>query len=275
MSGLMPVGEIPRSPKARNLSMFFAVVRREICRCWRIRAQVLLPSVIMTLLQLLIWGKFLGPKWTDSGDIPYGLFILPGLLISAVINNAFSNVSSSIFPNKQFGIVESFMVTPVPRPIFILGAVSGGMFRAIVTSWLIWLAAFFMEGWRIAHPFLLIGLVVVVSFLFSLLGLLVALLARSFDDIGWITLFVVTPLTYLSGTFFNPKNITSSFWSIVIAYNPMTHMVTAARSSSIGLSEDCGLRHFELDIALLLLFSALLFLVTWWLLERDWGNQPH
>lgn len=212
------------------------IVRREWLRMIRISGQVFLPPVITMSLYFLIFGTLIGKRIGLVYGIPYPQYIAPGLIIMTIINNAYSNVSSSLFSNRFQKSIEELLVSPTPNAIILLGYVLGGVIRSVVVACLVTLVSLFFIDIKI-YSFLLIGLTtLLVSALFALAGFTNAMLARTFDDITIIPIFILTPLTYLGGIFYS-TNMLSPFWQTVSHYNPIFHIVNAFRYSMIGISD--------------------------------------
>src|SRR5690606_6158955 len=180
---------------------FETILIKEIRRFTRIWLQTLVPPAITIGLYFLIFGNLIGRRIGDMGGYNYIDFIVPGLIMMAVIQNAYANVSSSFFSNKFQRCIEEILVSPVPNYIILLGFVAGGIVRGFAVGLIVTLMSLFFTSLHIEHIFLTIFVVLLTSLVFSLAGFINALYANTFDDISIIPTFVLTPLIYLGGVF--------------------------------------------------------------------------
>lgn len=215
---------------------FLTIIRRETIRIVRIWPQTLLPPVITQTLYFLIFGKFIGSHISDIHGVSYIGFIVPGLVMMAVINNSFINVVSSFFGTKFQRNVEELLVSPTPNYVIVLGYMFGGMMRGIMIGLLVFGMSVFFTHPQIHHPEIIFIFIVLTSALFSLGGFLNAILARSFDDISIFPTFVLTPLTYLGGVFYSVNDL-PAFWQTVSKFNPVLYMVNGFRYGFYGFSD--------------------------------------
>ncbi len=215
---------------------FNTILMKEIRRILRIWPQTLLPPVITMTLYFVIFGKMIGSRVGEMGGVPYMQFIVPGLIMMAVITNSYSNVVSSFFSAKFTASIEELLVSPVSKHSILLGFVGGGIFRGLIIAVIVSIVALFFTKLGIEHLFVTIFTVLGTSILFSLGGFINAAYARSFDDITIIPSFVLTPLTFLGGVFYSMENL-SSFWYNVSLLNPIVYMVNAFRYGILGYSD--------------------------------------
>ena len=180
---------------------FRTIVFKEVRRILRIWPQTLLPPVITMTLYFVIFGKMIGSRVGEMGGVPYMQFIVPGLIMMAVITNSYSNVVSSFFSAKFHASIEELLVSPISKHAILLGYVSGGVFRGVAIAVIVSIVALFFTQLGMQHILVTVLTVLGTSVLFSLGGFINAVYARSFDDISIIPSFVLTPLTYLGGVF--------------------------------------------------------------------------
>lgn len=241
---------------------FITLASKEIKRILRIWPQTLLPPAITMSLYFIIFGKMIGSRVGEMGGVPYMQFIVPGLIMMAVITNSYSNVVSSFFSTKFHGSIEEMLVSPISKHTILLGYVAGGLFRGLVIGFIVTILALFFTKLSMVHAFVTVFTVVMTSVLFSLAGMINAVFARSFDDISIVPSFVLTPLTYLGGVFYSMENL-SSFWQTVSLFNPIVYMVNAFRFGILGQSDVnvCG--------SLLAIggFTAIFYAVAYYLLN--------
>lgn len=217
----------------RQAIALYTLVRREVVRMLRISSQVFLPPVITTGLYFLIFGSMIGGRIGSIHNIPYPLFIAPGLIMMSVITNSYSNVSTSLFSLRFQKSVEELLISPMNNGLILLGFVLGGMLRGMVVALLVSLVAALFVRFDFSHLPLTVLVTALVAALFSLAGFTNAMLARNFDDVMLIPTFVLTPLTYLGGVFYS-LDMLPPFWRAVSQFNPIFHMVQAMRYAMLG-----------------------------------------
>lgn len=245
---------------------FLTLLRKEVRRFLRIWMQTLLPPLITMGLYFLIFGYLLGTRIQQVAGIPYVTYIAPGLIMMAIITNAYANVSSSLFSMRFQKSIEELLVAPIPHILLLLGFVTGGVIRALLVGFLITVLALCFTQIPLSHPGVLLVIVPSTAALFSLAGFTNALFARNFDDISIIPTFVLTPLTYLGGVFYSIK-ILPPFWQTVSLLNPLIHIVNAFRYALLGTS-DVVVSH---ALIIVLLCCVLLFGLNLYLLHIGRG----
>ncbi len=212
------------------------IVIREVLRFSRIWLQTLLPPVVVTSLYFIIFGSLIGPRIGQMGGIGYNEFIMPGLVMMAVITNSYSNVVSSFYSSKFHRNIEEMLVSPMPNYIILLGYTLGGVARGLMVGVLVTLTALFFADLKIEHPWITVTIVILTAMLFSLGGFINALFAKSFDDISIVPTFVLTPLTYLGGVFYSIDMLSPLWYKLSLA-NPVLYMVNAFRYGILGVSD--------------------------------------
>lgn len=212
------------------------IVRREVRRFTRIWPQTLLPPAITMVLYFVIFGNLIGSRIGEMGGFSYMQYIVPGLIMMAVITNSYSNVVSSFFSTKFQRSIEELLVSPVSPHIILIGFVTGGMCRGLMVGAIVTVLSLFFTQLQVHHIGVTVAVIILTSLVFSLGGFLNALFARNFDDISIVPTFVLTPLTYLGGVFYS-INLLPVFWQKVSLANPILHMVNAFRYGILGVSD--------------------------------------
>ena len=215
---------------------FMTLMVKEIRRFTRIWQQTLLPPAITIALYFVIFGTLIGPRIGTMSGFSYMEFVVPGLIMLAVITNSFGNVVSSFFGSKFAGNIEELLVSPTPNYIILSGYVLGGVTRGLTVGFIVTLLSLFFTKLQIQHLGVTIAVVILTSVLFSLAGLINAVFAKNFDDISIIPTFVLTPLTYLGGVFYS-VSLLPEFWQKVSLLNPVLYMVNAFRYGLLGVSD--------------------------------------
>ena len=249
-----------------NYTAFRTIVDKEITRILRIWPQTLLPSAITMTLYFIIFGKFIGSQVRDINGFSYMEFIVPGIIMMAVITTSFMNVVSSFFSTKFMRSIEEILVSPTPNWIIITGYSVGGIFRGLLVGIIVLLISLFFTSLQIYNLAVVIVFILLTAIVFSLGGFLNALLAKKFDDVTIIPTFILTPLTYLGGVFYSIK-VLPEFWQGVSLLNPIIYMVNGFRFGFLGISD----MNVWIGFGMLIVFTISLFYVNLYLLKKGVG----
>lgn len=241
------------------------IYTKEYIRILRIWPQTLLPPVITLALYFIIFGKLIGSQINSISGFSYIEFIVPGLIMMAVITNSYSNVSSSFFGVKFQKAIEEMLVSPLPTWVIIWGYVLGGVFRGILVGILVTIVSLFFITLKIHSVFIIISTVILTSIMFSLAGLLNAIYAKKFDDVSIVPTFVLTPLTYLGGVFYS-INALPEFWQTISKVNPILYMVNAFRYGFLGISDI----NTYFAFAMIIFFIIIFYTISYYLLEKGY-----
>lgn len=250
----------------QNYIAFYTIVRKEFVRIMRIWPQTLLPSVVTMGLYFLIFGKFLGSQLPNMQGFTYIQFIVPGLVMMAVLTNAYSNVATSFFALKFQRNIEELVVSPLSPWIIIAGFVSGGVIRGLLVGGLVFAVSLFFTNIEIYSYGIVLLCIIAVSSLLSLAGLINGLYANSFDSISIVPAFILTPLTYLGGVFYS-INLLPPFWHMVSLANPIFYMVDAFRYGFLGVSDVS----ITTSLSVILGFFLVLFFITREIIKKGIG----
>jgi len=235
----------------------------------RIWQQTLLPPAITMTLYFIIFGSLIGSRIGEMSGINYMSFIMPGLIMMSVINNAYSNVSSSFFSNKFQRSVEELLVAPLPNSVILGGFVFGGVARGLITGIIVTGVALFFTDVTVFNFWVLSSVVFLSSILFSLAGFINALYANKFDDISIVPTFLLTPLSYLGGVFFS-TDLLPGQWQLVSQFNPILYMVNGFRYGMLGVSDVNLVTCYTILISIILV----LYFISMRLLNRGKGIRP-
>jgi len=249
-----------------DLVGFECIVRREVNRILRIWAQTILPPAITMTLYFIIFGQLIGSRIGTMGGIAYIDFIAPGIIIMAVINNAYANVVSSFFGAKFGRHVEELLVAPINEHFILLGYVAGGVLRGVMVGAVVTAVALFFTDLRLHHPLVMLAALLLGSVIFSLGGFINAVYAKKFDDVSIVPTFILTPMTYLGGVFFS-IDLLPEVWQHIARANPILYMVNGFRYGLLGVS-DVGL---GMAFGVMALFAVLLYAAAYHLLKRGIG----
>jgi ABC-2 type transport system permease protein len=244
-----------------NLISLNTIVKKEIVRFLRIWSQTLLPPVITQSLYFVIFGTFLGSRLDGINGVSFVGFIVPGIIMMAVITASFSNVVSSFFGSKFQRNIEEIMVSPTPSWVIVLGFCLGGVLRGTIVGILVFLVSIFFVKPEVDNIFIVLAFTIVTAMLFSIGGLLNGLLAKKFDDVTIFPTFVLVPLTYLGGVF-QPIESLPEFWRNFSLFNPIVYMVDGFRAGFFGFSSfNVWYSFVGILIVTLLLFALSVYLI--------------
>src|SRR3989344_1675747 len=191
---------------SQMFTSFYTIVRKDVVRIFRIWPQTFLPSIITSILYFLVFGKILGERIGEIGGHPYITFVVPGLVMLAVVTNSFSNVATTFFQAKFFARnIDEILVSPTPACVIIAGYVAGGRVRGITIWLLVIVVSAFFSPLPFTHPLSTLLFLILSSLLSSLAGLVNGIYAKSFDGITIVQPFVLTPLVYLGGVFYSAQ----------------------------------------------------------------------
>jgi ABC-2 type transport system permease protein len=245
---------------------FQTILIKEVRRFLRIWVQTLVPPVITIALYFVIFGNLIGSRIGDMGGYSYMEFIVPGLIMMAVVNNSYANVVSSFFSQKFQRSIEELLVSPVPNYIILLGFIIGGVARGMLVGLIASVIALFFSGVHLDNIFITTLVILLASIVFSLGGFINAVYAKNFDDISIIPTFVLTPLIYLGGVFYS-VDLLPGFWKTVSQINPIFYMVNAFRYGILGISDV----DIYFAIGMLVVFTIVMFAFAMHLLYRGKG----
>lgn len=245
------------------------IATKEYLRFIRIWVQTILPPAISIGLYFIIFGEIIGSQIDDINGFSYMDYIVPGLILMAVITNAYSNVVSSFFSAKFHHSVEEMLVSPLPNSIILIGFVSGGVARGIIVGITVTIVSLFFSNLQVHNYLVTFSVFILTSILFSLAGFINAAYARSFDDITIIPTFVLTPLIYLGGVFYSIKML-PEIWQTISLVNPILYMVNAFHYGLLGVSD------IDISIAYVIIigFIIVLYYFALRLLRLGVGLKP-
>ncbi|MBF0504344.1 MAG: ABC transporter permease [Candidatus Omnitrophica bacterium] len=212
------------------------IVRKETTRIIRIWSQTLLPPLITQTLYFVIFGKFIGSQVRAINGVSYMAFIVPGLVMMAVISNSYGNVVSSFFGAKFQRNIEEVLVSPTPDWVIIAGYVLGGVVRGIVVGVLVFLVSLFFVHPVVTHWWAILLFMTLSAVVFSQAALINGMYARNFDEVAFFQNFILTPFIYLGGVFYSIHSLPELCQKASL-YNPLVYMVNGFRYGFFGFSD--------------------------------------
>jgi ABC-2 type transport system permease protein len=244
---------------------FKTLLVKETRRFLKVPGQTIAQPVITTALYFLVFGFALGGLVRQVDGVSYVRFIVPGLVMLSLIQNAFLNTASSMFIAKMQGTIVDLLVAPL-SPMELLGAFTlAGVVRGVLVSAIVWLVAAIFTGFSIAHPGWVIAFALLVAAEFALFGLVVAIWSDKFEQLNLVPTFVITPLTFLGGVFYSARMLPEP-WSSITKLNPILYMVEGLRYGMLGRSDVSPWLGLGMTVALLAASGAL----VWVMLARGY-----
>ena len=215
---------------------FQTIILRECGRILRIWGQTIVPSAVTAALYFVIFGTLIGRRIGQMDGVDYMQYIAPGLIMMAVITNAYANVSSSFFGAKFQRFLEENSVSPLPDWLVVLGYVGGGVLRGLLVGLVVTIISLVFTHLPVHHVLVIVAAVVLTAVVFSLAGFINGVFAKNFDQVNWIPTFILTPLTYFGGVFYSINLLPP--WAQSLSHaNPVLHMVNAFRYGFLGRSD--------------------------------------
>ncbi len=245
---------------SRNWVPFWTLLKKEAMRFLVVPGQTLIAPVITAVLFLLIFGVNLGRRIDVHSDISYVQFVIPGLALMGIINNAFANTSSSLFFSRYIGNIVDLLVTPLTATQIILAYTLAAILRAMMVGAAVLLISLVFTTLPWKAPFAAVAMALLTSFQLSQLGIIAAIYSESFEAIAMYTNFLVMPLVYLGGLFY-PTAILPPFWQKITHFNPLFYTIDGFRGAILGTSDvPLGLCFAVTGVlsAILFLWSAIL-----------------
>ena len=249
-----------------NLTGFLTLAGRESRRVIRIWKQTLVPPIITTSLYFLIFGKLIGGRIGEMNGVSYMQFIAPGLVMMTAITASYVNTASSFFLSKFTRTYEELLVSPLSSHDIIWGYIIGSMMRGGLAGILVMLVSLCFVSFDIHSWTMILLTLMMTTIAFALGGFINAIYAKTFDDVGIIPSFVLTPLTYLGGVFYS-ISLLPEFWQTVSKFNPIVYMVNGFRYGFLGVSDVPVIYTF----GVLLLFIVVLYSIAFSLMEKGVG----
>ncbi len=235
-----------------------AIYTFEMARMRRTLMQSVISPVISTALYFVVFGSAIGSRITDIQGISYGAFIVPGLIMLTLLTNSIANASFGIYFPRFIGTIYEILSAPISSTEIVMGYVGAAATKSIILGLIILATAGFFVPLQIAHPFWMITFLVLTALTFSLFGFLIGIWADNFEKLQIIPLLVVTPLTFLGGTFYS-IHVLPPAWQKVTLFNPVVYLVSGFRWSFFNIADVS----VELSLAMTAFFLVLCMFAVW------------
>ncbi|MDR6984805.1 ABC-2 type transport system permease protein [Rheinheimera pacifica] len=248
-----------------NVYAIKAIYLFELARTWRTLMQSIASPVLSTSLYFIVFGSAIGSRMVAIDGISYGAFIVPGLIMLTVLTESTSNASFGIYMPKFSGTIYEILSAPVSAVEIILGYVGAAASKAILLGLIILLTAQFFVDFSIMHPLWMLTFLVLTAISFSLFGFIIGVLANSFEQLQIVPLMVITPLTFLGGSFYSISML-PPLWQQVTLFNPVVYLISGFRWSFYGVADV----NVGLSLAMILLFMASCIAVICWIFHTGY-----
>jgi len=219
-----------------NLHAVRAIYKFELGRTWRTLFQSIATPVMTTSLYFVVFGSAIGSRMMSIDGVSYGAYIVPGLIMLTVLMESVSNASFGIYMPKFAGTIYELLSAPVSITETLLGYVGAAATKSVILGTIILITARLFVPFEIVHPFWMISFLVLTSVTFSLLGFLIGIWADSWEKIQIVPMMIVTPLTFLGGSFYS-LSMLPPVWQKITLFNPVVYLVNGFRWSFYGVSD--------------------------------------
>jgi ABC-2 type transport system permease protein len=248
-----------------NLHAVKAIYLFEMARAWRTLMQSIIAPVLSTSLYFVVFGAAIGSRITQIDGVSYGAFIVPGLIMLSLMTLSISNASFGIYFPRFSGTIYEVLSAPVSPFEVVLGYVGAAATKSIVLGLIILATATLFVPLQIAHPVWMVVFLVLTAVTFSLFGFVIGIWADGFEKLQVIPLLIITPLTFLGGTFYS-VNMLPPFWKTVSLFNPVVYLVSGFRWSFYEISDV----NVGVSIAMTLGFLGLCLAAVWWIFKTGY-----
>lgn len=242
-----------------NLYAIRAIYKFEMARTFRTLLQSVVSPVISTSLYFVVFGSAIGSRITEIDGVSYGTFIVPGLIMLSLLTQSIANASFAIYFPKFTGTIYELLSAPISFIEIVIGYVGAAATKSIVLGLIILATSYLFVPVRIAHPVWMISFLVLTAVTFSLLGFIIGILVKGMDQLQTVPLLILTPLTFLGGTFYS-LSVLPPFWQAVSLFNPIVYLISGFRWSFYSIADVNVWISLTATVALLLVELAV---VAW------------
>ena len=243
----------------------WAIYRTEMQRALRTVWQSIATPVITTVLYFVVFGSAIGSRITEIDGVSYGTFIVPGLIMLSLLTQSIANASFAIYFPKFTGTIYELLSAPVSSFEAVVGYIGAAATKSIILGLIILATAWLFVPLKIAHPFMMLTFLVLTSVTFSLFGFIIGIWADGFEKLQVIPLLVITPLTFLGGSFYS-IHMLPPFWQTVTLFNPVVYLVSGFRWSFFEIADVS----VAVSLGMTLGFLALCVIAVWWIFRTGY-----
>src|SRR3954470_313733 len=248
-----------------NVLAVRAIYLFEMARTWRTLLQSIVSPVLSTSLYFVVFGAAIGSRITAVDGVAYGAFIVPGLVMLSLLTQSIANASFGIYFPKFTGTIYELLSAPVSYFEIVLGYVGAAATKSIILGLIILATAGFFVPLRIAHPFWMLAFLVLTAVTFSLFGFIIGIWADGFEKLQMIPMLVVTPLTFLGGSFYS-VNMLPSGWRTITLLNPVVYLISGFRWSFYEIADVS----VTVSVGMTLTFLVVCMMAVWWIFKTGY-----
>ena len=248
-----------------NVHAVRAIYRFEMARTWRTVTQSIISPVLSTALYFVVFGSAIGSRIERIGDVTYGAFIVPGLIMLSVLTQSISNASFGIYFPKFTGTIYELLSAPISHLEIVVSYVGAAATKSVLVGLIILATASVFVPLHIAHPFWMLIFLVLTAVTFSLFGFIIGIWADGFEKLQLIPLLIVMPLTFLGGPFYSISML-PPIWQKLSLLNPSVYLISGFRWSFFDTAE----MHVGLSFSMTLLFFVVSLAIATWILRTGW-----
>jgi ABC-2 type transport system permease protein len=248
-----------------NFQAVRAIYLFEMARTWRTLLQSIVSPVLSTSLYFVVFGAAIGSRITEINGVSYGAFIVPGLIMLSLLTQSIANASFGIYFPKFTGTIYEILSAPVSALEIVLGYVGAAATKSIILGLIILATAGLFVPLKVAHPLWMLAFLVLTAVTFSLFGFIIGLWAEGFEKLQLVPLLIITPLTFLGGTFYAVEML-PPFWQTVTLFNPVVYLISGFRWSFYGIADVS----VAVSLAMTMAFLAICLVIVGWIFKTGY-----
>jgi ABC-2 type transport system permease protein len=248
-----------------NFQAVRAIYLFEMARTWRTLLQSIVSPVLSTSLYFVVFGAAIGSRITEINGVSYGAFIVPGLIMLSLLTQSIANASFGIYFPKFTGTIYEILSAPVSALEIVLGYVGAAATKSIILGLIILATAGLFVPLKVAHPLWMLAFLVLTAVTFSLFGFIIGLWAEGFEKLQLVPLLIITPLTFLGGTFY-AVGMLPPFWQTVTLFNPVVYLISGFRWSFYGIADVS----VAVSLAMTMVFLAICLVIVGWIFKTGY-----
>jgi ABC-2 type transport system permease protein len=248
-----------------NFRAIQAIYIFEMARTGRTIWQSIVSPVLSTSLYFVVFGAAIGSRISQIDGVPYGAFIVPGLIMLTLLTQSTMNASFGIYFPRFTGTIYEILSAPVSGLEIAIGYVGAAASKSIILGLIILGTSWFFVPLRIAHPFLMLSFLVLTAITFSLLGFIIGIWADNFEKLQIVPLLIITPLTFLGGTFYS-INVLPPLWQKLTLFNPVVYLISGFRWSFFEISDV----NVVVSLGMTLIFMSVCLAIVWWIFKTGY-----
>jgi ABC-2 type transport system permease protein len=248
-----------------NIYAIRALYRFEMARTWRTLMQSIASPVISTSLYFVVFGAAIGARMVQVDGVPYGAFIVPGLIMMSLMTQSVANASFGIYMPKFSGTIYEILSAPISAAEIVLGYVGAAASKSVILGLLILATARLFVDFEIVHPVWMMVFMVMTAIAFSLLGFIIGIWADGFEKVQIVPMLVITPLSFLGGSFYS-LSMLPPMWQNVALFNPVVYLISGFRWSFYGVADVSIAVSVGMGLALLVICMG----VIWWIFKTGY-----